>query len=186
MYPGKRLIDILFSIIGFVIFSPVWLVMSLLILLLDGRPILFSQERIGMNQKPITILKFRTMTDEHKITRTGDWIRKTGLDESLQFLSVIKGDMSLIGPRPITASDIEKLGWGVGWLNWRWSVKPGITGYAQLFEPLANRISLAKDRYLIRYGSAIGDIGILVMTFLINSVGKQRGRQVLSWHRMNK
>ena len=186
MYPGKRLVDILFSVIGIIFFSPVWLVMSILILLIDGRPVLFSQERAGKEQERITVLKFRTMTDDRKITRTGDWIRKTGLDESLQFLSVINGDMSLIGPRPLTAKDIEKLGWNVGWLNWRWSVKPGITGYAQLFEPLANKRSLAKDRYLIKYGSALGDVGILAMTFLFNFVGKHRGRQFLSWHRMNK
>ena len=133
----------------------------------------------------MTIKKFRTMTEGQKVTRTGYWIRKTGLDESLQFLSVLKGDMSLVGPRPITASDIVKLGWNVKRLKWRWHVRPGITGFAQLFEPLANANSLAKDRYLIKYGSPIGDLKILSMTFVFNIIGKQYGRKLFDRHPMN-
>ena len=176
---SKRLFDLFFSLVGILIFSPVWLMISILILIEDGRPLLFRQSRAGKHFKPFTIHKFRSMTQDGKVTRVGQWIRKTGLDESLQFINVLKGEMSFVGPRPITESDIDKLQWNRQKLAWRWWVRPGITGYAQLFEPLANKRSLVRDRQTVRIESRLTELKILAMTFLVNVLGKPRARKVM-------
>jgi lipopolysaccharide/colanic/teichoic acid biosynthesis glycosyltransferase len=179
MYPGKRLFDITFSLVGVLVFSPVWLVTIGLIALLDGRPIFFTQRRLGLEKQGFTVYKFRTMTSDGEVTRTGKWLRATGIDESAQFLSVLKGDMSIVGPRPFTQSDLENLGWDSAWLHWRWSVKPGITGLAQVNERWATRQSLAWDRFYIARKSLMVDLRTLIVTFVMNVLGKERVRLVL-------
>lgn len=176
MYPGKRLFDITFSLVGVLVFSSVWLMIAALIVLLDGRPIIFTQRRLGLNKNEFTVYKFRTMTAEGAVTRTGKWLRATGVDESVQFLSVLKGDMSIVGPRPLIESDLPKLGWESSRLNWRWSVRPGITGMAQVNERWATRRSLARDRLYVRRASVVTDTGILVLTFVMNLLGKEKVR----------
>jgi lipopolysaccharide/colanic/teichoic acid biosynthesis glycosyltransferase len=176
MYPGKRLFDITFSVVGVVVFSPVWLVTTCLIALLDGRPIFFTQQRLGLNKREFTVYKFRTMTADGAVTRTGKWLRATGIDESAQFLSVLKGDMSIVGPRPFIEPDLAKLGWESPRLNWRWSVKPGITGLAQLHERWATRRSLSWDKWYVEQASALTDLQVLVLTFVMNILGKERVR----------
>jgi lipopolysaccharide/colanic/teichoic acid biosynthesis glycosyltransferase len=176
MYPGKRLFDVTFSVVGVVVFSPVWLVMVGLIALLDGRPIIFNQQRLGLKKRLFTVYKFRTMTSEGAVTRTGKWLRATGIDESVQFLSVLKGDMSVVGPRPFIESDLAKLGWESSRLNWRWSVKPGITGLAQVHERWATKRSLSWDRWYVEQANALTDIQLLALTFVMNILGKERVR----------
>jgi lipopolysaccharide/colanic/teichoic acid biosynthesis glycosyltransferase len=176
MYPGKRLFDITFSVVGVVVFSAIWLVTICLIALLDGRPFFFTQQRLGLNKREFTVYKFRTMTSDGAVTRTGKWLRATGIDESAQFLSVLKGDMSVVGPRPFVESDLAKLGWESPRLNWRWSVKPGITGLAQLHERWATKRSLALDRCYAEQANALGDLQVLVLTFTMNIFGKERVR----------
>ncbi len=178
MYRGKRQFDILFSLVGVMVFSPVWLVTICLIALLDGRPIFFTQQRLGLNKRLFTVYKFRTMTPDGTVTRTGKWLRATGIDESAQFLSVFKGDMSIVGPRPFIESDLKKLGWESPRLNWRWSVKPGITGLAQVHERWATRRSLAWDKvYTIHAGPAT-DLKLLALTAVMNVLGKERVRSI--------
>ena len=133
LYKGKRLFDFIFSLIGVSVFAPVWAISALAIFIKDGSPIIFRQERVGLNKKLFVLLKLRTMDDSGNVTSSGRWLRATGIDESLQFLSVLKGDMSIVGPRPMTASDLVKLGWTGDHLGWRW-IRPGITGPAQLTE----------------------------------------------------
>ena len=176
MYPRKRLFDITFSVVGVVVFSPVWLVTICLIALMDGRPIFFTQQRLGLNKRSFTVYKFRTMTAAGAVTRTGRWLRATGVDESAQFLSVLKGDMSMVGPRPFIESDLQKLGWESPRLNWRWSVKPGITGLAQLHERWATRRSLAWDKWYVGQASTLTDLQVLALTFVMNILGKERVR----------
>jgi lipopolysaccharide/colanic/teichoic acid biosynthesis glycosyltransferase len=176
MYPGKRLFDITFSLVGVLVFSPVWLVTIGLIALLDGRPIFFAQRRLGLEKQGFTVYKFRTMTSSGEVTRTGRWLRATGIDESAQFLSVLRGDMSIVGPRPFIESDLEKLNWDSSWLHWRWSVKPGITGLAQVNERWATRRSLAWDKVYLEQASMLTDLRILVLTFVMNVLGKERVR----------
>jgi len=176
MYPGKRLFDIVFSLVGVLVFSPVWLVTICLIALLDGRPIFFTQHRLGLKKQAFTLYKFRTLTADGAVTRSGKWLRATGIDESAQFLSVLKGDMSIVGPRPFIESDLEKLGWESPWLHWRWSVKPGITGLAQVHERWATRRSLAWDRWYVDQARTLTDLQVLALTFVMNILGKERVR----------
>ena len=180
MYPGKRLFDITFSVVGMLVFCPVWLVTVALIALLDGRPIFFTQCRLGLYKKEFTLYKFRTMTAKGSVTTTGKWLRATGIDESAQFLSVLRGSMSIVGPRPLIRSDLEKLGWDSTRLDWRWSVRPGITGLAQIHERWATRRSLAWDKLYIKEGDLLTDLKILIVTFAMNLIGKERGRQLLT------
>ena len=176
MYRGKRLFDITGSLVGVLVFSPVWLVTIGLIALLDGGPIFFTQRRLGVNKREFTVYKFRTMATDGAVTRTGRWLRATGIDESAQFLCVLKGDMSLVGPRPFRAVDVARLGWESPRLHWRWSVKPGITGMAQVHERWAHPRSLAWDRLYTEQASTLTDLRILMITFVMNVVGKERVR----------
>ena len=128
----KRLFDITFSIIALIVFLFPMLVIVLLILLKEKHPVIFRPERIGKNKKPFNILKFQTMVDGI-VTPTGKVLRRTGLDELMQFINVLRGDMSIIGPRALMMSDIERLGWNDEFHACRWSIKPGISGFAQIY-----------------------------------------------------
>lgn len=136
----KRLLDILISGIGLICLSPVLLVLAILVRTKLGSPILFKQERPGLNEKIFTLKKFRTMTDERdgegnllpdakRLTSFGKFLRSTSLDELPELWNIFCGDMSLIGPRPLLVSYLpyyterEKL---------RHTVRPGLTGLAQI------------------------------------------------------
>ena len=137
-----RLFDILFSAIGLIILSPLFVILWLLIWMESKGPGLFVQERIGLNGKPFGLYKFRSMrTDseseslitigdnDHRITRIGHFIRKYKLDELPQLLNVLKGDMSLVGPRPEVRKYVELY---TAEQRKVLNVKPGITDYASI------------------------------------------------------
>ncbi len=136
----KPFLDFFLSLIGFVILSPVFLLVTLLLTFANkGKPFFF-QERPGKNEKIFKVIKFKTMTDDKdaqnnllpdakRLTRIGAFVRKTSLDEIPQLLNVIKGDMSLIGPRPLLP---EYLPLYTKEQRKRHHVKPGITGWAQV------------------------------------------------------
>ena len=105
---SKRLFDIAFSLVAIFVFALPATSIALLLTFHEKHPVLFRQKRIGRNKKPFEILKFQTMVD-HLPTRTGQLLRRTGLDEIAQFMNVLKGDMSIVGPRALTKSDIERL-----------------------------------------------------------------------------
>lgn len=136
----KRLLDILISGIGLICLSPVLIVLAVLVRVKLGSPIIFKQERPGLNEKIFTLKKFRTMTDERdeegkllpdaqRLTKFGKFLRSTSLDELPELWNIFCGDMSLIGPRPLLISYLpyytqrEKL---------RHTVRPGLTGLAQI------------------------------------------------------
>jgi undecaprenyl phosphate N,N'-diacetylbacillosamine 1-phosphate transferase len=172
---ARRAFDIGFALIGCHVFAPFFLVASALIKLDDGGPVLFRQERVGRGRRPFSILKFRTMRGG-KVTRVGVWLRATGLDETAQFLNVLRGDMSMVGPRPLTQADIERLGWTRKEHDARWDVNPGITGLAQLFNPKAARGTLRFDKLYAANRSAWLDTQLIAASFVVNLAGKRRTR----------
>jgi sugar transferase EpsL len=136
----KRLFDLAISIILFVFLSPIFIVIALLVKKKLGSPIIFKQERPGLNGERFSLYKFRTMTDEKndqgqllpdyiRITSFGSFLRKYSLDEYPQLWNVIKGDLSLVGPRPLL---IEYLPLYTKEQSLRHNVRPGITGWAQV------------------------------------------------------
>lgn len=170
----KRLFDISVSLFGIFLFLPLMLLIAVLILLDDGHDYLFYQERIGKNKRPFTIPKFRTMLNG-KVTRVGKWLRNTGLDELPQLISILNGDMSIVGPRPLTANDISRLKWENH--TTRWSIKPGITGLAQLTAGQGASFSLKADTLYAKSYSIFLDLKVIAYSLLINLLGKTLIRQ---------
>ena len=136
----KRAIDIISSSLGLIILSPVLLIVAILIRLNLGSPIFFTQDRVGKDGKIFKMIKFRTMLDatdkwgeqlpdEERLTPFGKLLRSTSLDEFPELINVLKGDMSLVGPRPLLVEYIELYSKD----QWRrHEVRPGITGWAQV------------------------------------------------------
>lgn len=189
----KRCIDIILSLLGLIILSPVFLLIAILIKKEDHGNVFYKHKRIGHMNKDIYIYKFRSMTNKYKtfdefyqtlsdeqkqewdenfklendprITKVGNFLRKTSLDELPQIINILKGDMSIIGPRPVVNDEIEKYG------NQKakfLSVKPGLTGYwaangrsATTYE---DRIKL--ELYYIDHCSLLLDIKIFFKTIL--------------------
>lgn len=136
----KRLLDILISGIGLICLSPVLIVLAVLVRVKLGSPIIFKQERPGLNEKIFTLKKFRTMTDERdeegkllpdaqRLTKFGKFLRSTSLDELPELWNIFCGDMSLIGPRPLL---ISYLPYYTQREQLRHTVRPGLTGLAQI------------------------------------------------------
>jgi len=172
----KRLFDILLSLLLIILFTPLYLIVSLLIRIKMGRPVLFRQQRPGYKEKIFGIYKFRTMTnekdehgellpDEQRLIGIGKTIRSLSLDELPQLFNVLKGDMSFVGPRPLL---VEYLPLYNERQKKRHDVKPGITGWAQVNG--RNAISWEEkfelDVWYVEHQSFWLDMKILWMTFL--------------------
>jgi len=170
-YPGKRTLDLVVASTACVLFAPVAAGLAMAIRLEDGGSSLFSQSRIGRGREPFPILKFRTMRAK-QITRIGRWLRRTGIDELPQFINVCRGDMSVVGPRPLTAEDVKRLGWADARHDWRFSTKPGITGLSQLLAGRGSRYSERLDRLYLRRQSALLDLQLIAWSFAVNIFGK--------------
>lgn len=181
----KRAFDIAFSSLALVVLAPT-ILMAAIVIKLDSRgPVFFSQLRNGFNTKEFWIFKFRTMTvmeqgaevkqaarHDKRVTRVGRWLRRTSIDELPQFLNVLRGEMSLVGPRPhatIHNNEYEKVIWKYAF---RHHVKPGITGWAQVHglrgetatvDVMEKRVEL--DLWYINNWSLWLDIKILMKTF---------------------
>lgn len=135
----KRFLDIILAIIAIVITLPIFLLTGILVLIFLGKPAIFRQKRPGKDEKIFTMYKFRTMTkgknrngemlpDELRLTKFGKFLRKTSLDEIPEFINILKGDMSFVGPRPLL---IEYLPYYTKEEHHRHDVRPGLTGWAQ-------------------------------------------------------
>jgi lipopolysaccharide/colanic/teichoic acid biosynthesis glycosyltransferase len=149
MHPGskasttpfsKRILDLLITIPGLILFSPVLLVIALLVRVTFGSPILFRQKRPGLRGRPFWVYKFRSMTnerddqdqllsDEQRITRLGRFLRSSSLDELPEMINVLRGEMSWVGPRPLLMQYLERYS---SEQARRHDVLPGITGWAQI------------------------------------------------------
>ena len=164
MLNTKRLIDVVVSLLVMPIVTPVMLLAFLATWLTSKGPILFKQQRVGYNGKIFTIYKIRTMVhnpvgynaptikDDSRITKIGKVLRKTKIDEFPQFLNVLKGDMSLIGPRPEKKDIVDRFEAENVFYKYRHIVKPGITGWAQVNYPTATpEETLEKLEYDLYY-----------------------------------
>ena len=136
----KRFLDIIISLIFILCFWWLYVVIAILVRVKLGSPVLFKQDRPGLNEKIFKMCKFRTMTDEkdkdgnllpdaERLTKFGKFLRSTSLDEIPELWNVLKGEMSLVGPRPLL---VDYLGYYTDEENKRHNVKPGITGWAQI------------------------------------------------------
>ena len=180
---GKRTVDLFFGVIGFILLFPVFFVITIFLLILNRGRVFFFQIRPGKNEKLFKVIKFKTMnnkkdtagellSDAERLTWIGKFIRKTSLDEIPQLLNVIKGEMSLIGPRPLL---VEYLPLYSERQARRHEVKPGITGWAQVNG--RNAISWPQkfeyDFWYVNNISFKTDIKILLRT--ISKVFKSEG-----------
>ncbi|OCT11035.1 sugar transferase [Paenibacillus pectinilyticus] len=186
----KRLFDLLVAIPLLLLFLPIMGVVALLIKLKLGSPIIFKQQRPGLHEKPILLLKLRSMTDERdsegnllpdaiRLTPFGQFLRKYSLDEFLQLVNVIKGDLSLVGPRPLL---MDYLPLYTEEQAKRHLVRPGITGWAQVHG--RNAISWEEkfklDIWYVENRSFMLDLKILAMTVgkVLKSEGVSHGNHV--------
>lgn len=180
---GKRIVDILGGLVGVLLLVIVFPFVSLAILIDSGRPIFYKQTRSGRGAKPYQILKFRTMVrdaeadgipqwakeDDQRATRIGRFLRKTHLDELPQFLNVLRGEMSLVGPRAERPELVAMFERHVPFYRARLLVKPGMTGWAQINFGYASTIDetvvkLEYDLYYIKHRNLILDFVIMLRT----------------------
>ena len=187
----KRIFDILFSVIIFVLTLPFWPFICLAIKIEDKGPVLFTQERLGRNNVPFKLRKFRTMRvqdndfhpvsdNDDRITKVGKFLRKTRIDEIPQILNILKGEMSLIGPRPERPSLAQELNKEIPFYNQRTVIKPGITGWDQIcgeyHSPSVEDTykKLQSDLYYIKNLSIQLDVSIIFKTII--TVFKREGK----------
>ena len=154
-----NIIDITISFILIIIFFPVLIFICLLIFIINGKPILHLSERVGLNNKIFILLKFRTMkvkkfqNQKDKVTKLGKFLRKSSIDEIPQLLNILKGDMSLVGPRPLPKTLVKNINFK------RHTVKPGLTGLSQIMyegkkRSLNEKLKLDK-KFIKNYGLKI-------------------------------
>ncbi len=155
------------------VLSPILLMISVLILLVMGRPIIFKQERIGLKRRPFVLYKFRTM-DEGRITQLGRILRSTGLDELPQLLNMVKNEMTVVGPRPLTLFDIERLQWQSARYDLRWDVLPGISGISQLTQKCHPKITMCCDKYYAQNKGFCLDAKIILWSLAVPMFGKEK------------
>lgn len=176
--PTKRALDVALSGAGLLAAAPVVAAAAAAVRLDDGGPILFEQERVGQKGEPFTVIKLRTMR-EGRATRVGDWLRSSGLDELPQLLNVLRGDMSLVGPRPLTASHVRRLGWDKPQYESRFEVAPGLTGPVQVLGAVSAADSAAIERAYVKRGGVATDLAILGATAAMLVAGREPVRRLL-------
>jgi lipopolysaccharide/colanic/teichoic acid biosynthesis glycosyltransferase len=173
-----RLFDLVGAAAGLVVFAPIMAVVAAATWCEDRGPVLFRQERLGRGRRPFMILKFRSMRDG-RVTRVGRVTRATGLDELPQFINILRGEMSAVGPRPLTADDAGRLGWTSPEYDFRWRCRPGLTGLAQLAGARSPDRALALDRAYLERRSLLLDCQLIAWSFAVNAFGKARVRHMI-------
>lgn len=187
----KRLFDIACASILILLAFPVMLIAAVFIVLEDGFPLLYRQERVGLNGRLFNVIKFRSMrrdaekdgkpvwarAKDNRVTRVGQIIRKLRIDELPQLFSVLKGDMSLVGPRPERPFFVDQLTKEIPFYAVRHSVKPGVTGWAQVryhygatVEDSAEKLQY--DLYYVKNHSLFLDLVVLFETVGVVLTGK--------------
>ncbi len=181
----KRIFDLIFSAIALLLLSPLAAVISLIILVSDGRPVVFKQDRVGKDNCLFKVRKFRTMKTGTRnvakkelseygscVTKFGRFLRKTSLDELPQLINIFEGTMSFVGPRPLIPEEEDirnlRLKYGV------YSVPPGVTGWAQVLgrDLISDEEKAEYDREYVMRRTFLFDIKIILMTFAVVITGK--------------
>ena len=178
----KGLINIVLATLILVLVSPLVLLTCFLILIFELKTPFFVQERLGLDKEPFDLYKIRSMRNG-QITSIGKVIRKTGIDELPQLINIIKGDLNFVGPRPLAVSDVERLNWTGSYYDYRWKVKPGLTGLAQLSPLCHKKISAFWDRYYIKHQSFQLDLKISLASFFVLFLGKKGVKRYLKLKR---
>lgn len=178
----KRGVDLAIAVVLLGLSSPVLLIASLAIMAQDGGPLLYRQERVGLHGKPFTIIKFRSMrvdaekdgprwaaNNDGRVTPIGSFIRRTRIDELPQIFNVLKGDMSIVGPRPERPVFVDALAKQIPFYQERHLAKPGITGWAQINYPYGAteedaRMKLSYDLFYIKNRNTFLDVMIIIQT----------------------
>jgi exopolysaccharide biosynthesis polyprenyl glycosylphosphotransferase len=178
----KHVMDYIYTILILIVTLPISIITAICIKLDSKGPIFYRQKRIGLFNQEFEVIKFRSMKvdaekdgaqwasiNDNRITRVGDFIRKTRIDEIPQFINVLRGEMSLIGPRPERQVFIDRLVEAVPFYEFRHSIKPGITGWAQVCYPYGASVKdgIWKhkfDLYYIKHQSFLFDLKIIFLT----------------------
>lgn len=189
---AKRLLDLIFAIIIGICTLPLMLLVAIIVKIESKGPIFFVQERIGEGNKKFNIVKFRSMTtdaekngpqwaskNDNRVTHWGKIMRATRIDELPQLWNVLRGEMSFVGPRPEREYFIKQLEKEIPYYNLRHTVKPGLTGWAQVMYPYGASVEdayrkLQYDLYYIKHHDIIFDIKVLLKTITIVIFGKGR------------
>lgn len=199
---AKRAFDALVAGAGLVLSLPIWAVIAAAVKLEDGGPIFYSQDRSGQHGRVFRVYKFRSMipnaearvgalqasAGDQRITRVGRWLRATAMDELPQLWSIVRGDMSFVGPRALRPGEIELVGDGrmvaledVDGYAARSGVVPGLTGVAQIYAPrdVPRRQKFRYDRVYVRRQSFALDLRLIALSFWITCRGtwEVRGRK---------
>lgn len=185
----KRAVDVFGALVAIILFSPVMLLAAVAVRVTSPGPVIFCQERVGLHQRPFRMYKFRSMklqteetekkewTTEHdpRVTRVGRIIRKTSIDEMPQFFNILKGDMSLVGPRPERPFFVEKFREEIPRYMIKHQVRPGLTGWAQV-NGLRGDTSIERrieyDLYYIENWTLGFDFKIILLTFFKGFINK--------------
>jgi sugar transferase (PEP-CTERM system associated) len=187
----KRVVDIVASAVGLLLTAPITLLTAAAIKLDSPGPILYRQERVGQDDEPFTIYKFRSMCesaeangrpvwaaeDDPRVTRVGKIIRKLRIDEIPQMINVLRGQMSLVGPRPERPFFVQTLNKKIPYYSLRHSIKPGITGWAQISYSYGDSDEdaiekLQYDLYYIKNMSTLFDLQIIFESLKVVLLGK--------------
>jgi len=185
----KRMADILAALFGIIVTSPVMLICAILVKLSSPGPIIFKQERVGLHNRPFYMYKFRSMAqqapseekkawtvrNDPRVTPVGRFMRKTSLDELPQFFNILKGDMSLVGPRPERPLFVEKFKEEIPRYMVKHQVRPGLTGWAQVNGYRGDtsiRKRIEYDIYYIENWTVWFDVKIIIMTFFTGFINK--------------
>lgn len=187
---GKRLFDLSIAVPASILLLPVWLVVALLVRVKLGAPVFFRQQRPGLNGQSFTIYKFRTMTDARdasgqirpdaeRLTKFGRFLRSTSLDELPELFNVLKGEMSIVGPRPLLMQYLERY---TPQQARRHEVRPGITGWAQINgrQTILFSQRLEFDVWYVEHMSLLLDLKIITLTIprALRSSGVISGQDV--------
>jgi sugar transferase (PEP-CTERM system associated) len=187
---AKRLIDVVFSLAALIVCFPIFAGAAAAIWLESGSPILFRQERTGLHGRSFEMLKFRSMFNgaeeggpqwaaagDHRITRVGKWIRKFRIDELPQVVNVLRGEMSIVGPRPERPQFVSMLEEQIPFYGLRHSVRPGITGWAQVKYQYGASVEETKtkleyDLFYIKHLSVVLDLAVIFETAKVMLSGR--------------